>query len=144
MGMNLYGFGNIPANLIPGWNPNLLTTMALMKQAASANQSAANTSRDSDSSAVTLDDELEEGEISPPDTPTLPVNIKKEVDDEEKIREAERKEEERIRKEEKEREAEIAKKKEKERLEKEREKQREEERQKLILLSKERDRLEEK
>ena len=145
MGMNLYGFGNIPANLIPGWNPNLLTTMALMKQAASANQSAANTSRDSDASAVTLDDELEEGEISPPDTPTLPVNIKKEVDDEEKIREAERKkEEERIRKEEKEREAEIAKKKEKERLEKEREKQREEERQKLILLSKERDRLEEK
>merc|ERR1712112_579836 len=70
------------------------------KQAASANQSAANTSRDSDSSAVTLDDELEEGEISPPDTPTLPVNIKKEVDDQEKIREAERKkEEERIRKE---------------------------------------------
>merc|ERR1712112_391816 len=103
------------------------------KQAASANQSAANTSRDSDASAVTLDDELEEGEISPPDTPTLPVNIKKEVDDQD-----------RIRKEEKEREAEIAKKKEKERLEKEREKQREEERQKLILLSKERDRLEEK
>merc|ERR1740137_47895 len=70
--MNLYGFGGIPANLIPGFNPNLLNTMALMQQAAvanAANQAAAN--RDSDT--VNLDDELEEGEISPPDTPTLPV-----------------------------------------------------------------------
>merc|ERR1712013_309034 len=65
--MNLYGFGGIPANLIPGFNPNLLNTMAFMQQAA-ANAAAAG--RDSDT--VTLDDELEEGEISPPDTPTPP------------------------------------------------------------------------
>merc|ERR1712226_1654106 len=57
--MNLYGFGGIPANLIPGFNPNLLNTMAFMQQAA-ANAAAAG--RDSDT--VTLDDELEEGEIS--------------------------------------------------------------------------------
>merc|ERR1719348_2276568 len=63
--MNLYGFGGIPANLIPGFNPNLLNTMAFMQQAA-ANAAAAG--RDSDT--VTIDDELEEGEISPPDTPT--------------------------------------------------------------------------
>merc|ERR1712013_126450 len=62
-----YGFGGIPANLIPGFNPNLLNTMAFMQRAA-ANAAAAG--RDSDT--VTLDDELEEGEISPPDTPTPP------------------------------------------------------------------------
>merc|ERR1712130_963697 len=57
--------------LIPGFNPNLLNTMAFMQQAA-ANAAAAG--RDSD--AVTIDDELEEGEISPPDTPTPPKPAK--------------------------------------------------------------------
>ena len=139
-GMNLYGFGNIPANLIPGFNPGLMNAMAMMQQAATA-QAAANTSRDSDS-AVTLDDELEEGEISPPDTPDVPVKVKKEVEEEAKRKEEEKKkEEERLRKEEKDREAEIARKKEKERIEREQEKQRQEERKKLLLLSQERDRL---
>merc|ERR1711874_171940 len=72
--MNLYGFGGmggIPPNLIPGLNSNLLNTMAFMQQAA-ANAAAAG--RDSDT--VTLDDELEEGEISPPDTPTPPKPTK--------------------------------------------------------------------
>ena len=50
-------------------NPSLMAgAMAMMQQAAAANQ--ANTSKDGGSdSAVTLDSELEEGEISPPDTP---------------------------------------------------------------------------
>lgn len=142
-GMNLYGFGNIPASMIPGMmNPSLMAgAMAMMQQAAAASQ--ANTSRDGGSdSAVTLDSELEEGEISPPDTPVLPAKIKKEVDEEAVRKEEEkRREEEQLRKEEKEREAEIARKKEKERLEKEQEKQRQEERKKLLLLSQERDRL---
>merc|ERR1719452_221981 len=139
-GMNLYGFGNIPANMIPGMmNPMMNPmAMAMLQQAATASQAATNTSRDGGSdSAVTLDSELEEGEISPPDTP-----IKKEVDEEAVKKEEERRrEEERLRREEKEREAEIARKKEKERLEKEQEKQRQEERKKLLLLSQERDRL---
>ena len=71
--MNLYGFGGIPANLIPGLNSNLLNTMAFMQQQAAANAAAA-AGRDSDT--VTLDDELEEGEISPPDTPTPPKPLK--------------------------------------------------------------------
>merc|ERR1712155_478105 len=96
----------------------------MMQQAATA-QAAANTSRDSDS-AVTLDDELEEGEISPPDTPNVPVKVKKEVDEEAQRKEEEKKkEEERLRKEEKDREAEIARKKEKERIEREEEKEKE-------------------
>jgi len=138
----LYGFGNIPTNLIPGFNPGLLNTVAMMQQAA-ANQ-AANTSKDSDS-AVTIDSELEEGEISPPDTPTVPVKVKNEIKEEVVIKQEKedesKLEEERLRREEKEREAEAARKKEQERLEKEREKKREEERQKLLLLSQERDRL---
>jgi len=77
--MNLYGFGGIPANLIPGFNPNLLNTMALMQHAQAA--AAANAATGGGDDAVTLDDELEEGEISPPDTPTLekyaPLNTQK-------------------------------------------------------------------
>merc|ERR1712142_935222 len=144
--MNLYGFGGIPANLIPGFNPNLLNTMAFMQQAA-ANAAAA-AARDSDT--VTLDDELEEGEISPPDTPTPPKNVQLQPKREKspdveilvekkdlKKEEAKKREEERVKKEkeaEKEKEREKERKKEKERIEREREKQREEERQKLLIL----------
>ena len=130
MGMNLYGFGNIPASLVPGFNPGLMNMATMMQQAAA---SQVNTSRDGSDSAVTLDSELEEGEISPPDTPTI-----KQENDEDSVN---KEEEERLRKEEKERELEIARKKEKERIEKERDKQREEDRQKLLLLSRERERL---
>ena len=139
---SLYGFPGMNS-MIPGMNPTLMAgAMAMMQQAAAANLAAANTSRDGSDSAVTLEDELEEGEISAPDTPELPAKIKKEVDEETLRKEEEkRREEERLRKEEKEREAEIARKKEKERMEKEQEKQRQEERKKLLLLSQERDRL---
>merc|ERR1719203_537291 len=78
-GMNLYGFGQIPASLIPGFNPLAMANAMAMAAASSA----ANNSRDSsDHSAVTLDDELEEGEISQPDTPTFPARIKTEVSEE--------------------------------------------------------------
>ena len=141
-GMNLYGFGQIPASLIPGFNPLAMANAMAMAAASSA----ANTSRDSsDQSAVTLDDELEEGEISPPDTPTLPARVKTETSDDASTNQEDeqRNEEEIQRREEKEREAqaELNRKKEREKIEREREKQREEERQKLLLLSKERERL---
>ena len=139
LGMNLYGFGNIPASLLPGFNPGLMN-MAMMQQQAAASQ-AANTSRDTGSdSAVTLDDELEEGEISPPDTPDVSTKVKQEVVEPEPVK-IKKEVDDRSRQEEKEREAEIARRKEKERIEREREKQREEDRQKLLLLSKERERL---
>jgi len=139
-GMNLYGFGNIPASLIPGFNPLAMANAMAMAAASSGG----NNSRDSDQSAVTLDDELEEGEISPPDTPTLPARVKTEEGEEtSKEEEEKRDEEENLRRDEKEREAqaEMTRMKEREKLEKEREKQREIERQKLLLLSKERERL---
>merc|ERR1719461_1215880 len=103
-GMNLYGFGQIPASLIPGFTPLAMANAMAMAAASSA----ANTSRDSsDQSAVTLDDELEEGEISPPDTPTLPARVKTEtIEDATNIQEEEQRDEEEIqRREEKEREA---------------------------------------
>ena len=58
-------------------NPSLMAgAIAMMKQAAAANQ--ANTSKDGGSdSAVTLDSELEEGEISPPDTPVQYSTVQK-------------------------------------------------------------------
>merc|ERR1719445_1037624 len=113
-GMNLYGFGNIPASLIPGFNPLAMANAMAMAAASSGG----NNSRDSDQSAVTLDDELEEGEISPPDTPTLPARVKTEEGEETtNIQEDEKRNEEEIqRREEKEREAqaELNRKKERE------------------------------
>merc|ERR1712105_45980 len=82
--MNFYGFGGIPAaaaGLIPGFNPNLLGQMAMMQQV----QAAANIASGSgDTDDIAADSELEEGEISPPRTPTavptFPVKKEKSPD----------------------------------------------------------------
>merc|ERR1712110_1314649 len=130
---NFYGFGGMSgagAGLIPGLSPNLLGQMAMMQQVQAAASLASRPGGEGEGDVTPDDEELEEGEISPPRTPTavptFPIKREKspEVDSEKQQKELE-----------KERERE----KEKERREKE---QKEEERRKaLVLLTQERDRL---
>merc|ERR1712211_30632 len=67
---NFYGFGGMPgagAGLIPGLSPNLLGQMAMMQQVQAA---ASLASQPGEGDVTPYDDDLEEGEISPPRTPT--------------------------------------------------------------------------
>merc|ERR1719305_1886149 len=128
---NFYGFGGMPgagAGLIPGYSPNLLGQMAMMQQVQAAASLASRPGGEVEGDVTPDDEELEEGEISPPRTPTavptFPIKREKspDVDSEKQLKELEKERE-----------------KEKERREKE---QKEEERRKaLVLLTQERDRL---
>merc|ERR1711874_134781 len=126
---NFYGFGGMPgagAGLIPGLSPNLLGQMAMMQQVPAA---ASLASQPGEGDVTPDDDDLEEGEISPPRTPTavptFPIKKEKSPDVEaERQREIEKEKE-------KEKEKEREREKEKEREKREKEKKDEEERKKL-------------
>merc|ERR1711879_841825 len=69
---NFYGFGGMSgagAGLIPGLSPNLLGQMAMMQQVQAA-ASLASRPGDGEGDVTPDDEDLEEGEISPPRTPT--------------------------------------------------------------------------
>merc|ERR1712228_381085 len=143
---NFYGFGGMSgagAGLIPGLSPNLLGQMAMMQQVQAA-ASLASRPGDGEGDVTPDDEDLEEGEISPPRTPTavptFPIKREKspEVD---AASEKQKKELEKEKERERELEKEREKEKEKEREKREKEKQEEERRKALVLLTQERDRL---
>merc|ERR1712130_334372 len=98
---NFYGFGGMPgagAGLIPGLSPNLLGQMAMMQQVQAAASLASRPGGEGEGDVTPDDDELEEGEISPPRTPTavptFPIKREKspDVDSEKQQKNLKRKE----------------------------------------------------
>merc|ERR1712001_378850 len=119
---NFYGFGGMPgagAGLIPGYSPNLLGQMAMMQQVQAAASLASRPGGEGEGDVTPNDEDLEEGEISPPRTPTavptFPIKKEKSPDVEAERQKEIEKEKER----EKEKETEREKEKERERREKE-------------------------